>query len=260
MAYVLAVSNQKGGVAKTTTAVSLAAEVARRGQRVLAVDLDPQSNLTLAFGLDPDGFEGRSCYDLLARKESTIDEIAVPVANRGLRALRVIPSEVRLAQAEKELYGEVGFDELLRRKLEAAEDAFDLVVLDCPPSLGLLTVNALAAAHLVVVPVQCEFFSAKGVVRLLELVTVVRERRNPDLALTIVPTLYDARNNICRAVLGELKRQFKGELSKVAIGVDTRLREAAAAGLPIALYAPKSRASLAYGELAEEVLAHAQAA
>jgi chromosome partitioning protein len=260
MAYVLAVSNQKGGVAKTTTAVSLAAEVARRGQRVLALDLDPQSNLTLAFGLDPDGFAGRSCYDLLARPRATVAELAVPVAKRGLETLRVVPSEVRLAQAEKELYGEVGFDELLRRKLEVADEDFDLVVLDCPPSLGLLTVNALAAAHMVVVPVQCEFFSAKGVVRLLELVTVVRERRNPDLAVTIVPTLYDARNNICRAVLGELKRQFKGELSKVAIGVDTRLREAAAAGLPIALYAPRSRASLAYGELAEEVLAHAQAA
>ena len=260
MAYVLAVSNQKGGVAKTTTALSLAAEVARRGLRVLAVDLDPQSNLTLGLGLDPEGFRGRSCYDLLARREVSVEDVAQPVAMKGLETLRVVPSEVRLAQAEKELYGEVGFDELLKAKLQAASDQFDLVVLDCPPSLSLLTVNALAAADEVLVPVQCEFFSAKGVVRLMELVTVVRERRNPELAVRIVPTLYDARNNICRAVLRELKAQFPGELSRVAIGVDTRLREAAAAGLPIALFAPRSRASLAYGQLAQEVLAHAQAA
>src|SRR5579883_595642 len=258
MAHVVAVSNQKGGVAKTTTAVSLAAFVARRGLRVLAVDLDPQSNLTLAFGLDPDGFEGKSSYDLLARRDTTARELAVSAP--CLPSLSIVPSEVRLAQAEKELYGEVGFDELLKRKLDRAGDDYDLVVLDCPPSLGLLTVNALAAADLCVVPVQCEFFSAKGVVRLLELVTVIRERRNPDLALRVVPTLYDARNNICRAVLRELKQQFPSELSRVAIGVDTRLREAAAAGLPIALFAPRSRASLAYAKLAEEVLAHAPAA
>ncbi len=258
MAYVLAVSNQKGGVAKTTTAVSLAAEVARRGRRVLAVDLDPQSNLTLAFGLDPDGFEGKSAYDLLARREVRVQDVAV--ATERVPGLAVVASEVRLAQAEKELYGEVGFDELLRRKLEAAAADFDLVVLDCPPSLGLLTVNALAAADACVVPVQCEFFSAKGVVRLMELVAVIRERRNPDLALRIVPTLYDARNNICRAVLKELRNRFPSELSNVAIGVDTRLREAAAAGLPIGFFAPKSRASIAYAQLAKEVLAHAQAA
>src|SRR3954470_8318361 len=111
MAYVLAVSNQKGGVAKTTTAVSLAAEVARRGQRVLAIDLDPQSNLTLAFGLDPDDCAGSSCYDLLVRRQATVERVARSVPTRGLETLRVVPSEVRLAQAEKELYGEVGFDE-----------------------------------------------------------------------------------------------------------------------------------------------------
>jgi chromosome partitioning protein len=258
MLHVLAVSNQKGGVAKTTTAVSLAAEVARRGQRVLAVDLDPQSNLTLAFGLDPDAFRGKSSYDLLSHRDVAVESVAV--AAEGVRGVSIVPSEVRLAQAEKELYGEVGFDELLKRKLDACAERYDVVVLDCPPSLGLLTVNALAAATLCVVPVQCEFFSAKGVVRLLELVTVIRERRNPALALHVVPTLYDPRNNICRAVLKELKQQFPGELSRVAIGVDTRLREAAAAGLPIAVFAPRSRASLAYGELAKEVMAHAAAA
>ena len=258
MAHVVAVSNQKGGVAKTTTAVSLAAEVAKRGRRVLAIDLDPQSNLTMAFGLDPDAFHGKSAYDLLARREVSVASTAVPAER--VPNLRVVASEVRLAQAEKELYGEVGFDELLKRKLDAASADYDLVVLDCPPSLGLLTVNALASANVCVVPVQCEFFSAKGVVRLMELVAVIRERRNPGLALRVVPTLYDARNNICRAVLRELKKQFPDELSRVAIGVDTRLREAAAAGLPIALFAPRSRASLAYGELAKEVLAHAQAA
>src|SRR5581483_8024206 len=126
MAHVIAVSNQKGGVAKTTTAVSLAAEVAKRGRRVLAVDLDPQSNLTLAFGLDPDGFAGRSAYDLLARRDVGVAQVAVAAEN--VPRLAVVPSEMRLAQAEKELYGEVGFDELLRRKLEAASAEYDLVV------------------------------------------------------------------------------------------------------------------------------------
>jgi chromosome partitioning protein len=255
--YVIAVSNQKGGVAKTTTALSLAAELARRGRRVLAVDLDPQANLTLGLGLDPDAVAGRSALDLLSDGDVNVGDVARGIPARALARLRVVPAELKLAQAERELYGEIGFDEILGHKLRKAQGDFDVAVLDCPPSLGVLTANALSAAQLALVPVQCEFFSAKGLVRLLEVVTVIRERRNPDLALRVVPTLYDARNNVCRAVLAELKRQFPAEITRAVIGVDTRLREAAAKGLPIALYAPRSRASVAYRDLAEEVTSDA---
>jgi chromosome partitioning protein len=135
-----------------------------------------------------------------------------------------------------------------------------VVVLDCPPSLGALTINALGAADLVLAPVQCEFFSARGVVKLVELVRLVRERRNPDLLLRLVPTLYDKRNNICRAVLAELRKQFPGEVSDVVVGIDTRVRESQARGRPITLDAPRSRAAVAYTALADEVRATLQPA
>jgi chromosome partitioning protein len=270
MIQAIAVSNQKGGVAKTTTALSLAAELARRGRRVLAIDLDPQANLTMGLGIDPDRVRGRSTFDLLTDGNVEVDAVAqvAPVRKsetsgseaRWMASLRIVPAEVKLAQAERELYGEIGFDELLAHKLSKARESFDVAVIDCPPSLGVLTVNALAAARLTLVPVQCEYFSAKGLVRLIEVVDVIRERRNPGLRVRVVPTLYDPRNNICRAVLAELKRQFPRELTRAVIGIDTRLREAAAKGLPIALYAPRSRASVAYRALAEEVADDAAAA
>ncbi len=262
---VIAVSNQKGGVGKTSTALSVAAELAKRGRRVVVIDLDPQENLSLGLRVEvPD--EGPTAYEALTTRIG-LEQASYPVAPPALATLRVVPAGPRLARAEGELLGQVGFDEVLKHKLRAAQDAFEVAVLDCPPSLGPLTINAVGAADLVLVPVQCEFFSARGVVKLLEVVELVRERRKPDLQVRVVPTLVDRRNNICRAVLAELERSFPGEVSEVAIGVDTRMRESQARGQPICLYAPRSRSARAYAQLTTEIEAlaargapHAQAA
>ncbi len=263
---VIAVTNQKGGVGKTSTALSIAAELAARGRRTLVVDLDPQENLGLGLRVaPPEG--GATLYEVLTTRAALLDA-AYPVAHPALAGLRVVPAGPRLARAEADLLGQVGFDEVLKRKLQAAADAFDVAVLDCPPSLGALAINAVGAADLVLVPVQCEFFSARGVVKLLEVVELVRERRNPDLTFRVVPTLFDGRNNICRAVLAELQRSFPGEVSQVTVGVDTRMRESQARGLPIGLYAPRARSAQAYAALTLEIEAllegrgatHAQAA
>ncbi|MGE0713561.1 MAG: ParA family protein [Planctomycetota bacterium] len=259
---VVAVTNQKGGVGKTTTALALAAELALAGQRVLAIDLDPQGNLGMGIGVE-DGEP--TVYEVLTARVP-LDEAARPVRGRRLGRLRVVPAGPRLARAEGELLGQIGFDELLKRSLGRCESA-DVAVLDCPPSLGALTINAVGAADLVVAPVQCEFFSARGAMKLLEIVELVRERRNPELAFRVVPTLFDQRNNICRAVLNELRREFGEEVSATTVGVDTRVRESQARQLPIGVYAPRSRAAVAYRALAAEVsallvqeVAHAQAA
>lgn len=250
--HIIACANQKGGVAKTTTCQSLAAAFAADGQRVLAVDLDPQANLALGFSIDADPAKP-STYEVLTSRGVGLDQAAVPAPVRGLERLAVVPAGARLAQAEAELLGQVGFDEVLKRRLQAVAGAFDVALIDCPPSLGALTINALGAADVVVVPVQCEFFSARGVVKLLDLVDLVRERRNPELALRLVPTLYDQRNGICKQVLGELRREFGDDVCEVAVGVDTRVREAQARGLPVTVYAPGARASKAYRELARDL-------
>ncbi|MCA8926356.1 MAG: ParA family protein [Planctomycetes bacterium] len=248
---ILSVANQKGGVAKTTTALSLATSLAQQGFRVLAVDMDPQENLSAGFGVELEDGD-LSLFEVLARKAKLADAV-VPVELPGIDALSVLPAGPRLAQAEAELLGQVGFDELLKFKLAQVADAYDYVVLDCPPSLGALTINALGASQLVVVPVQCEFFSARGVAKLMEVVELVQERRNPTLQVRLVPTLFDKRNKISKVVLSELVDAFGARVSKIAVGVDTRVREAQVHGLPVSIYAPRSRASLAYEALACEV-------
>lgn len=256
--FVVAVANQKGGVAKTTTCLSLAASLAQAGRRVLAVDLDPQANLGLGAGLEADGDDGPTLYEVLTARGTTLEQAARTSAHRGLERLSLVLAGPRLAQAEGELLGQVGFDEVLKGKLRAAAGRWDVALLDCPPSLGALTINALGAADLVVVPVQCEFFSARGVVKLLDVVELVRERRNKDLQVRLVPTLYDQRNAIQRAVLAQLRAELGADVSQVVVGIDTRVREAQAKGVPVSLYAPRGRASEAYAELAREVLDVAQ--
>jgi chromosome partitioning protein len=253
--HVIAVANQKGGVAKTTTCQSLAAAFAQGGKRVLAIDLDPQANLALGVGLGEPEPGQPTTHEVLQSRGVGLAQAAVASPVKGLERLAVVPAGARLAQAEAELLGQVGFDEVLKHRLRAVSDAFDVALLDCPPSLGALTINALGAADLVVVPVQCEFFSARGVAKLLDLVDLVRERRNPGLGVRLVPTLFDQRNGICKQVLQELRREFGQDVSTVAIGVDTRVREAQARGVPVTVYAPSTRASKEYRDLAADVAA-----
>lgn len=250
--FVVAVANQKGGVAKTTTCLSLAASLAQTGRRVLAVDLDPQANLGLGAGLDHDGV-APALYEVLTQGVR-LEQAAQRPAIKGLETLSIVHAGARLAQAEGELLGRPGFDELLKDTLRTSAASWDLVVLDCPPSLGPLTINALGSADLVVVPVQCEFFSARGVVKLLEVVELVRERRNRDLQVRLVPTLYDQRNAIQKAVLAQLRAELGADVSDIVVGIDTKIREAQAKGIPIGLYAPRARAAEAYAELSREVL------
>ena len=251
----LTISNQKGGVAKTTTAISLAAALSERGRRVLAVDMDPQANLTMGLGLDPDALETTMFHVLTnaappdrALHQTEIEDLAI------------LPADLMLAGAEKRLFGEIGFDEILRAKLRTIAEDFDYAVVDCPPSLGLLTVNAITAADTVIVPVQCEFFSARGLAQLLEIAEAVREKRNPGLKLRVLPTLYDRRNRVCREILAELRRAFPKEILTAVIGIDTRLRESCAAGRPITCYAPQSRGAAEYRALASELLAATEGA
>ena len=255
MSTVIAVSNQKGGVAKTTTALTVAAHFASMGQRVLAVDLDPQANLTLGLGLRGEDAEGITAYEVLA-SDQALSAAARVTRHEALPQLRVVPANRRLARAERELYGEIGFEDILRERIVDCDA--DVIILDCPPSLGVLTTNALVAADTVLVPVQTEYFSVVGLASLLDLIRVVRKRRNPELRVKILPTLYDRRNGICRDVLEGLRARFEDELAGVVIEVDTRLREASATGRPINLYAPRSRANRQYESLTRELLIYAK--
>jgi chromosome partitioning protein len=250
---VLTISNQKGGVAKTTTAISLAAALAERGRRVLAIDMDPQANLTMGLGHDPDTL-GTTMFHVM-----TGAPLEQAILGTEIDDLSLAPADLSLAGAEKRLFGEIGFDEILRAKLRTVADHFDEVVIDCPPSLGLLTVNAITAASTVLVPVQCEYFSARGLGQLLEIADAVREKRNPGLEVRVLPTLFDRRNRVCREILGELRRAFAGRIFAQAIGIDTKLRESCAEGRPITRYAPETRAAAEYRALAAELCDEAAA-
>ncbi|MFC1708086.1 ParA family protein [Planctomycetota bacterium] len=255
---VLTISNQKGGVAKTTTAVSLSAALGEQGLRVLAVDMDPQANLTMGFGIEPENVVNGMFNVLIGERSGT-----KAILGRVAPGVDLIPADLTLAGAEKRLFGEIGFDEILRTRLQhlaartdqalTDDERYDFAVVDCPPSLGLLTVNAITAANTVIVPVQCEYFSARGLGQLLEITDMVREKRNPSLTVRVLPTLYDRRNRICRDILEELRSSFAGEIFETAIGIDTRLRESSAAGRPIISYAPSSRAAEQYRQLASEL-------
>jgi chromosome partitioning protein len=246
---VLVVSNQKGGVGKTTTAISLGAALVGHGQRVLLVDLDPQANATSGLGVSKERANG--IYGVLLR-ERPLSEAIVPTALAGLD---LVPSGHDMAGAEVELVPVMAREYRLRGALRGAS-GYDTVIVDCPPSLGLLTVNALAAGDGVVVPVQCEYYALEGLAQLLNTIDAVRERLNDKLeVLAIVLTMEDRRNRLSMQVVDEVRKHFPKLVARARVPRTVRLAEAPSHGKPISVYDPQSRGAKAYDELARELLA-----
>ncbi len=254
-ARVMAVANQKGGVGKTTTATNLGACLAELGHRTLIVDLDPQANATTGLGLDPRAVDV-SMYDVMLR-ETPLDDCIEPT---DVKNLFVAPASLDLAGAEIELVPVFSREHRLRRAIEQVVEDFAFVLIDCPPSLGLLTVNALAAASEVLVPIQCEYYALEGLGQLLRNVELVRKNLNPTLEVsTIVLVMYDARTKLAAQVVDEVRRHFGEKVCHQVIPRSVRLSEAPSFGQPIITFDPTSRGALAYRLLAKEVAGDAKA-
>jgi chromosome partitioning protein len=246
---VLAVANQKGGVGKTTTSVNLGAALAELGFRVLVIDLDPQGNATTGLGIDARNFE-LSMYDVLMR-DSSLEDCVEPTS---MKNLFVAPATIALAGAEIELVPAFSRELKLKRAIETVIDDFDYVLIDCPPSLGLITVNALAAADEVLVPIQCEYYALEGLSQLMRNVHLVASNLNPRLDIsTIVLTMYDARTKLADQVATEVRDHFGNKVCRIVIPRTVRLSEAPSFGQPITAFDPASRGAIAYRELAKEV-------
>ncbi len=251
----IAVINQKGGVGKTTTTVNLGAALLRLGFRVLLIDLDPQANMTIHLNVDPSGVD-KSVYDVLCGK-SAVADVMLECAG-----LSVVPSHIDLAGAEVELVSMVGRETILRDKLatlfadreKAGEAPFDFVLIDCPPSLGLLSLNALTFAGEVIIPMQTEYFALQGMTKLMDVVELVRSRLNPDLHISaIVPCRYDPRTNLAKEVLDEILRYFGDKVTKTRIRSNVRLAEAPSHGETVLDYDPESKGAADYLCLATEL-------
>ena len=250
-AHVVALANQKGGVGKTTTAVNSAAALAERGFRVLLIDVDPQGNATSSLGIEKTDLDG-TVYDVLV-DDAAIAEIALPDVRPGLD---LVPSTPALAAAEVELVAMAQRERRLAQACDAVEQAYDVVVIDCPPSLGLLTVNALTAARHVVIPIQCEFLALEGVSQLITTVDLVKRRLNPELdVLGVLMTMFDSRTRLSAHVVDEVRRFFPERIFETVVPRSVRLAEAPSYGQAIAEYDPASRGGVAYRAFAGELIA-----
>jgi len=251
-AHVIAMCNQKGGVGKTTTTINLGAALTELGRKVLLVDFDPQGALSVGLGVNPHELE-LSVYNLLMEPSVTIDDIMLKT---NLPGMHLLPSNIDLSAAEVQLVTEVAREQVLGRALAPVMDEYDLVLIDCQPSLGLLTVNALTASHGVLVPLECEFFALRGVALLVQTIEKVRERLNPRLEMEgILATMYDARTVHGREVLARVVEAFGDRVFHTVISRTVRFPETTVAGVPITVYDPSSAAAAAYRQLAKEVLA-----
>lgn len=249
MGQTIACTNQKGGVGKTTTVVNLATYLALLGDRVLVIDLDPQGNATSGFGLDRTSLT-TSIYDALVGDAPLAAlHVATPVDN-----LRIVPSAIALAGAEIELATEEGRERRLARAVRPEADAWDWILVDCPPSLGLLTVNALTGADSVLIPIQCEYYALEGLTQLIATVNLVRDHLHPELAIAgVVLTMFDGRTNLSSEVAAEVRRHLHDAVFQTIVPRSVRLSEAPSHGLPIALYRPDSKGAEAYARLAAEL-------
>jgi chromosome partitioning protein len=254
MGKILAIANQKGGVAKTTTVINLSACLAAQGQRVLAVDIDPQGNTTSGLGINQLN-EGRCIYDCLIN-DLPLHNVICPTA---MDKLFVVPATIQLAGAEVELVSTVSREYKLKKALQAIARDYDYIIIDCPPSLGLLTLNGMTAANGILIPIQCEYYALEGLSQLMNTITLVRKHLNKDLEIFgAVLTMFDARTNLSIQVVDEVKAYFKDKVFHSIIPRNVRLSEAPSYGLPINLYDPKSKGAEQYMELAKEVIEREQ--
>ena len=249
MGRIIAIANQKGGVGKTTTAVNLSACLAQEGKKTLMIDIDPQGNATSGLGIDKK--VSKSIYDVIINDE----EIKETLQKTMVDTLKVCPSNINLAGAEIELVSVISRENRLKFALSKVRDEYDYIILDCPPSLGLITLNALTAADTVLVPIQCEYYALEGLGQLMSTVDLVQRHLNSNLDVEgVVLTMFDARTNLSNQVVEEVKKYFDKKVYRTVIPRNVRLSEAPSHGLPISIYDPKSKGAQCYVQLAKEVI------
>ena len=246
MGRIIAIANQKGGVGKTTTSINLSASLAAKGKKVLVIDTDPQGNTTSGFGIEKNELEN-TIYELILGECSIRDCI--------IKNVSVVPSNVNLAAAEIELIGVDKKEYILKNEVDYVKDDYDFIIIDCPPSLNMLTINSMTTADSVLVPIQCEYYALEGLSQLIHTINLVKERLNPDLRIDgVVFTMYDSRTNLSMQVVENVKQNLNQKVYNTLIPRNIRLAEAPSYGMPINMYDPKSAGAEAYMQLAEEVI------
>ena len=251
MTYILSVANEKGGVAKTTTTISLGAAIVETGLEVLLLDLDAQANLTLALGLDTSAIKNTVTKILLESLPP-----ASAIVKTGIPKLDVIASNPEMSLAERFLPIQNGYEQVLAKALRNASWSYDFILIDCPPFLGATTINALTASDMLIMPTQAEYFSINALRNMMSMVRRVRAQGNPQLTYRLLLTMYDRRNRIHRTLSEQLRTTFGNGVLETVIETDTRLRESSIAGLPIIYHSPKTRSAFQYRALAQEILAY----